>query len=233
MAILFTINEGDIGAIISLIFYSPDGSKVDLTGYSISGVMQDQTATIKAITGTLTPDADQTSNPGVFTWALATGDSSAAGQWLCTFSATSGGNTRVYQGMAVIKSPTGDNQFTTDLDTDTGKVRLNIGDTNYGSGPRPGNHNYTDRQIEYFLTESNTVTGACIHALFTLSAEWARYAVDEQLDESIRFNARDVSSQYHKRAEAMRENPIGSHDRGRWGTMRLGREDAWDGMDDF
>ncbi|MBK9003490.1 MAG: hypothetical protein IPM41_06395 [Sphingomonadales bacterium] len=42
--------------------------------------------------------------------------------------------------------------FTYNLSTDLGKTRLAIGDTVNGSGPRPAGTNYSDEEINVYLT---------------------------------------------------------------------------------
>ena len=72
--------------------------------------------------------------------------------------------------------------FTYDLTT-TGntllvaKVRLELGDTVSGAGPRPTNDNLTDEEILLWLSdESNHVMLAVARACFALSRMWANVA---------------------------------------------------------
>ena len=58
---------------------------------------------------------------------------------------------------------------------DPGKLRLEIGDTISGNGPRPQSKNYSNSEISYFL-DGRTFHEANIKALQTLATEWASYA---------------------------------------------------------
>ncbi|MCP5016113.1 MAG: hypothetical protein GY938_12710 [Ketobacter sp.] len=67
------------------------GTPRTLTG-SITGVMTNiSTAAKRAITGTLTRDADQVTYTGVFAWDLSAADVATAGQWVIYFVETVSG----------------------------------------------------------------------------------------------------------------------------------------------
>ena len=70
--------------------------------------------------------------------------------------------------------------FTYDTATELGKLRLAIGDTVSGSGPRPAAGNYTDAELNVFLTPITaagyTYGKAVPQVLRILAAEWARQA---------------------------------------------------------
>lgn len=51
-----------------------DDDPFDLTGATLTGAIRNLKGVSKAITGTLTPDPDQASNPGVFVWAFSAAD---------------------------------------------------------------------------------------------------------------------------------------------------------------
>ena len=85
----------------------------------------------------------------------------------------------------------------------TAKIRLLIGDTNRGSGPRPTGKNFSDEEIDVFLSmEGSHAMRAAAAALETLSVEWSTYAgqfrtgpVDEDFQQA---------AAYADRATAMR-----------------------------
>lgn len=57
------------------------------------------------------------------------------------------------------------------------RLRLAIGDTAEGSGPRPNGANYADEELSAFLfLENGNLSRAQARALETLAGEWARYA---------------------------------------------------------
>lgn len=64
------------------------------------------------------------------------------------------------------------------------EVRFYIGDTNVGSGPRPGvpaptNSNFSDAEITAMLSKASGSVESCVGKLFSvLSAEWSRYATN-------------------------------------------------------
>lgn len=70
--------------------------------------------------------------------------------------------------------------FTYDLTSNRGKVRLAIGDTVSGSGPRPANGNFTDAEIDVYLTPviaaSHEWRAAVAPLLRQLAVEWTHQA---------------------------------------------------------
>ena len=78
--------------------------------------------------------------------------------------------------------------FTYDLSGDDAtittrsEVRLQIGDSVRGYGPRPGSANFGDVEVDYFLAqEAGHLQRAVALALETLAAEWAKEASRQQL----------------------------------------------------
>jgi hypothetical protein len=78
--------------------------------------------------------------------------------------------------------------FTYDLASDDSiittrsEVRLQIGDSVQGAGPRPDFSNYSDVEVDYFLAqEAGHLQRAAALALETLSSEWAKEASKQQL----------------------------------------------------
>lgn len=57
------------------------------------------------------------------------------------------------------------------------QLRLLIGDATENDGPRPGQANYSDAELDAFIElEGDNMNRAAARALETLAAEWARYA---------------------------------------------------------
>lgn len=77
--------------------------------------------------------------------------------------------------------------ITTDLTTNIGKVRLEIGDNDSGNGRgvKPDGTNLTDEQVQYFLDVEGTVGRATAHACEALARAWTKMA------NSTRSNRRD------------------------------------------
>lgn len=68
--------------------------------------------------------------------------------------------------------------FTYNLSTDVGKVRLEIGDTVdsstvAGAGVKPSGDNFSDEEVQYFLTQEGSKMKAVAAAAETLSRQWA------------------------------------------------------------
>lgn len=67
--------------------------------------------------------------------------------------------------------------FTYDLTTAVGQVRILLGDTTAGSGPKPDGANFTDTEIEHFLTLAGAdVTLAVAQACSVLATMWSNVA---------------------------------------------------------
>lgn len=64
------------------------------------------------------------------------------------------------------------------LTEDIGKLRLRIGDTVEGSGPRPPSgtsSNFSDVELQHFLDHEGSLGRALVLALETLATEWSIY----------------------------------------------------------
>lgn len=84
--------EGTIYNGLSITWKDSAGTAVDLTGATITGRLYNTTTkTATDIAGTLTPDADQVTNTGLFTWTMVSGDV-AAGNFHVQFIATYSGD---------------------------------------------------------------------------------------------------------------------------------------------
>ena len=92
--------------------------------------------------------------------------------------------------------------FTYNLSTNLGKTRLAIGDTVNGSGPRPAGANYSDEEINVYLTPviaAGYTYGRAVAQLFRLLAgEWAGKASVSIGDYSVQYAA--VADNYRKAA---------------------------------
>lgn len=63
-----------------------------------------------------------------------------------------------------------------DLSTDRDKVRFHLQDTVEGSGPRPGEGNFTDAELDGLVDLEGTWQRAVAAAFEALAAGWGRYA---------------------------------------------------------
>lgn len=90
--------------------------------------------------------------------------------------------------------------YTYDVTTDRGKVRLAIGDTVSGSGPRPNAGNFADAEIDVYLSPVTTAGNAWRAAvpllLRQLATEWTNQA---------NISIGEYSAQYGAIAAAYRE----------------------------
>ncbi len=86
------------------------------------------------------------------------------------------------------------------LTEDRDKVRLDIGDTQENTGPRPDKRNFSDEEIAFLLTDEGSVVGAIGHAFEILAAEWESYSIQEREGE-ISYDAKQKAQDYDKRAE--------------------------------
>lgn len=80
--------------------------------------------------------------------------------------------TEVFQ-ITVLEKPI---EFTTDLDTEVGQVRFEIGDDTYGSGQKPDGSNFTDEQLLMLYTREGSVMRAAAAVCETLSRLWSGVA---------------------------------------------------------
>ena len=66
--------------------------------------------------------------------------------------------------------------FTYDTATDIGKLRLEIGDTTYSEGVKPDGTNFSDAELQVWLTREGDVNRATAAACEALARMWARVA---------------------------------------------------------
>jgi hypothetical protein len=112
--------------------------------------------------------------------------------------------------------------FSSDLTTDIGKVRLELGDTVSGSGVRPGGINFTDEEIAAILAEETTINPTLVRLMNILSREWA-VVVDITLGPRKEAFSQ-VSKRYAALADQLRKDAgVGSAGT----TVRLQRTDGY------
>lgn len=120
--------------------------------------------------------------------------------------------------------------YSTALTLDRDKIRLRIGDTVSGKGPRPQvgtNSNFDDAEITFVLTEESTVNASIAHFFEILANEWSSYALSEREGET-NFDAKEVAENYRKQAAIWRAKPGGASEAERSGNLiTLTRTDAW------
>ena len=66
--------------------------------------------------------------------------------------------------------------FTYDTSTDIGKLRLEIGDTEFTEGVKPDGSNFSDGELQVWLTREGDVSRATAAACGALARMWARVA---------------------------------------------------------
>ena len=101
--------------------------------------------------------------------------------------------------------------FTYSLSTDLGKVRLAIGDTVNGTGPRPNGANFSDEEINVYLTPAlaagNSYGRAVSQLLRLLANEWTskasisigEYRVDYN---NVAANYRTAAAEWERMTDA-------------------------------
>ena len=92
--------------------------------------------------------------------------------------------------------------FTYSLSTDTGKVRLEIGDVTSGAGVRPDGSNLQDEELAVWLSREGSVMRAAAAACEALSRQWA--IVANTASGPLREDAGAVAGEWAKRAKELR-----------------------------
>lgn len=105
--------------------------------------------------------------------------------------------------------------FTYDLNADSGRVRLLIGDTVDGTGVLPTGANFSDEEIAFFLTqEGDDFHRAAAYAFETLAAAWS--AIAGSLRRGVETEKSDQAAAYREQAGQLRarhgwhETPLSS-----------------------
>lgn len=93
----------------------------------------------------------------------------------------------------------------TSLGTDLAKVRLAIGDTTSGAGPRPDGSNFTDEELNVFIVDALAAGGTWRNAvpqvLRVLANQYASAAKSVQ-DAEIKEDLTQTAAQLRAQAEA-------------------------------
>jgi len=90
-----------------------------------------------------------------------------------------------------------------DLSTDRDRVRFHLQDTVEDSGPRPGDKNFTDAEIDGLVDAEGTWQRAVAAALEALAVGWGKYA-----DLSVgprKESLSQIAKRYQEQAESWRE----------------------------
>lgn len=90
-----------------------------------------------------------------------------------------------------------------DLSTDIDKVRFYIQDTVSGSGPKPGDGNFTDAEITGLVDVEGSWQRAVAAGFETLSSSWRRYP-NFQAD-GLRVDRTAIADGYAKQAATWRK----------------------------
>lgn len=152
-----------------------DGTPQNLTGATLTGTIQATDGATRAIDGTLTV---VTPASGIFSWAYGPADVGTAGEFLVIFKATYTEYDLSYAQYFKVEDalPLATFPFTYDLSTSTGKIRLEIGDTDNSEGAGvkpPGGANFSDAELAYFYSQEGSVLKAAAKACEVLARMWA------------------------------------------------------------
>ena len=92
--------------------------------------------------------------------------------------------------------------FTYSLTTDTGKVRLEIGDVTSGAGIRPDGSDLQDEEIAVWLTREGNVMRTVAAACEALSRQWS--VIADTQSGPLSESAGAVAGKWAERAKALR-----------------------------
>lgn len=94
------------------------------------------------------------------------------------------------------------------LDDNLNYVRLKLGDTVKGEGPRPQHtqRNFSNNEINQFIADEDTLNGAIAAGLEQLAREWRAWAFSRSDGESSR-DYKQIADGYAKEADRMRQKP--------------------------
>jgi hypothetical protein len=118
-------------------------------------------------------------------------------------------------------------EFTNDISTDIGVVRLELGDDEEGDGVRPNGKNFTDAQIRYAIDEEGELMRAVAKLCEVLARQWARVADISVGSRSESFG--DIAEKYKTRAEELRTVYGGGSSQAF--SVSLARSDGYSGND--
>lgn len=217
-------------------FINNNQQAIDISTAVLTGLIYTRNGVSTPITGQLVPDPTNAVN-GLYTWTYSADDVATPNQYLvqvkATFDNTPDPDTIEYDTARtwIVESPVPGAQFdfTYDISTLLGQIRLHIGDTDLGAGPYPGRFNFLDTEIEHFMSVAkNNLNGSVITALMTLASVWSNFATSEWLGQpSIKIDTKNVAKEYRAQADWLYKNPLDSVDKGRWRIEILPRRDAY------
>lgn len=98
--------------------------------------------------------------------------------------------------------------YTGDLSTNRDKVRRQLADTVSGSGPLPQDGNFTDAEIDGFITSEGSWQRAVAAGFEALAAAWMRYPTFDQ--DGFRLSRTDIAKGYATEAARWRKRYGGS-----------------------
>ena len=109
------------------------------------------------------------------------------------------------------------------LATDEEKIRFYINDVTSGSGPLPGDTNFTDEELDALITSEGNWQRATAAAFETLAAAWTRHVTFTA--DGLSLSRSDIADGFAEKAALWRK---------RWGSASgqigtLDREDAYTG----
>ena len=97
--------------------------------------------------------------------------------------------------------------YDTNLSANRDILRREIGDLTENDGPRPGAANFSNEELDYYLTANGDHIGrSATRLLYLLAIEWAAYAgraqigtITEQFDQAHQYRmiANDYAAQYY------------------------------------
>ena len=93
--------------------------------------------------------------------------------------------------------------FTYDLTTDTGKVRLELGDSTAGAGIRPDGSNLQDEEIAVWLSREGGVMRTVAAACEAMSRQWS--IVADTSSGPLSESAGAVAGKWAERARGLRD----------------------------
>lgn len=90
------------------------------------------------------------------------------------------------------------------------KVRLYSGDSVENYGPRPDLRNFTDAELDFFLSENGSGVPATVSTVFeTLANEWAAYASTERQGE-VSIDTKAQTDKFNAQAKKWKKIALGT-----------------------
>lgn len=96
-----------------------------------------------------------------------------------------------------------------DLTQNRERVRLFLGDTTEDKGPFPNKSNFSDAEIDYFLTtQGNGINRSVAMGLEVLGNVWLAYSLAER-EGDVSYDAKGLADAFFKRASVLWTTPDG------------------------